>query len=391
MSKPHAEPQERSHPCGVKYVSFQEGSGYGSAARSYLLGLAQSDIPLTWTPMIKKGFFRPRYRPVTGPGVGDPELDRFCNRAVAYDQVLIHLVPEYIPFWKGKEAGKRLIGYCVWETDKIPSHWPLLLNQLDQVLVPCRWNKEVFKRNGILRPIEVIPHLFTLYPSGDGGRSIDPAPGNFVFYTIGDWTVRKSIGDAVRCYLNAFSAADPVTFLIKTSPRDSSYHPFGLRARRTRSALGEIVRSHKNPARIVLIDKPLPRGQLAALHRRGDCYVSLCRSEGWGLGSFDAAAAGKPVIMTGFGGQLDYLSREYSFLVDWRLVPVQDRYGRPSYTSDQNWAEPSMDHAVRLMRWVFENPEAARKKARLQARLIRQAFSSQKTMAKLISVLKGLG
>jgi glycosyltransferase involved in cell wall biosynthesis len=393
MSKAHREPLERSRAPAVKYVSFHEASGYGCAARSYLLGLAQSSYPLTWTPMITKGFFRPRYRPVAGPGVGDAELDRFCNRAVAYAQVLIHLVPEYIPLWKIKEAGKRLVGYCVWETDKLPAHWPRLLNQLDQVLVPCRWNKEVFERSGVLRPIEVIPHLFTPYSSDDGRRSIDPdpAPGHFVFYTIGDWTVRKSIGDTVRCYLNTFTAADPVTFIIKTSSRDSSHRPLGFRGRRTRSSLKEIVRSYKNPARIVLIDKPVNAHRMAALHRRGDCYISLCRAEGWGLGAFDAAASGKPVIITGLGGQLDYLGREYPFLVDWRWISVQDRHGRPAYTSDQNWAEPSMDHASRLMRRVFENPETAREKARLQARLIRHAFSSQKTMAKLISVLKGLG
>src|SRR4030042_4509705 len=99
MIKPHLEPPPRSHALGVKYVSFNETSGYGHAARSYLLGLAQSDIPLTWTPMVMKGFFRPRYRLFREGGVGDPQLDRLCNRAIAYNQVLIHLVPEYIPYW----------------------------------------------------------------------------------------------------------------------------------------------------------------------------------------------------------------------------------------------------------------------------------------------------
>jgi len=389
MSEPRPDPLEKSNPQGIKYVSFREASGYGSAARSYILGLGQSGIPLTWTPMIKKGLFRPRFKPATGPGVGDPQLDCFCNRAIAYDQVIIHLVPEYFSFWKSKEAGKRLIGYCVWETDKLPAHWPPLLNQLDQILVPCRWNKQVFERSGVVRPVEVIPHLFTFPMSDHNGNDFDPAPGHFVFYTIGDWTARKSIGDSVRCYLDSFTAADAVTFVIKTSFRDSSRHPFGLRARRTETALGEIVRSYKNPARIVLIDKPVSPGCIAGLHRRGDCYVSLCRSEGWGLGSFDAAAAGKPVLMTGFGGQLDYLSPEYSFLVDWRLVPVQDRYGGPSYTSDQNWAEPSLGQAARLMRWVYENQELAKEKGRRQASLIRKAFSSEKTMARLIAILKG--
>ena len=41
---------------------------------------------------------------------------------------------------------------------------------------------------------------------------------------------------------------------------------------------------------------------------------------GGGWGAFEAARLGKPVIMTGYGGQLDYLDAELSHLVDYTLV-----------------------------------------------------------------------
>ena len=57
---------------------------------------------------------------------------------------------------------------------------------------------------------------------------------------------------------------------------------------------------------------------------------SCARGEGWGLGGFDAAAHGNPVVTTGFGGQLDYLA-DSPHLVHFELVAVQDPVGFPSY------------------------------------------------------------
>ena len=51
----------------------------------------------------------------------------------------------------------------------------------------------------------------------------------------------------------------------------------------------------------MLVDRTLSRNSMMALHARGDCFVSLCHSEGWGLGSFEAAALGNPVLITNYG------------------------------------------------------------------------------------------
>ena len=108
--------------------------------------------------------------------------------------------------------------------------------------------------------------------------------------------------------------------------------------------------------------------ELAALHTRADCFVSLCRSEGWGLGAFDAGAYGNEVVITGYGGQLDYLDCEVAHLVDHELVPVDDPAGAPSYTPDQTWADPSVAHAAALLREAFETRDRA-PGARLAARI----------------------
>ena len=66
---------------------------------------------------------------------------------------------------------------------------------------------------------------------------------------------------------------------------------------------------------------------------------------------------GKPVIATRYSGNIDFMNDANSLLVDFRLVQL----GRtiPPYDSDACWAEPSLDHAARLMRQVYENPSWA--------------------------------
>jgi glycosyltransferase involved in cell wall biosynthesis len=96
---------------------------------------------------------------------------------------------------------------------------------------------------------------------------------------------------------------------------------------------------------VCLVTQELSDDELGGLHLRGDCFVSLCHGEGWGLGSFDAAAHGKPVVTTGFGGQLDYLHGS-PLLVDYEPVPVHDGTRWGTYTPDQRWAEPDIEHAA---------------------------------------------
>ena len=61
----------------------------------------------------------------------------------------------------------------------------------------------------------------------------------------------------------------------------------------------------------------------AALNGHGiDAPVFLrARAEGWGLGAFEAAQLGKPVIMTGYGGQRDFLDKLRQPLGRPRMAP----------------------------------------------------------------------
>ncbi len=97
-----------------------------------------------------------------------------------------------------------------------------------------------------------------------------------------------------------------------------------------------------------------------------DCYVSLHRSEGFGLTAAEAMLLGKPVIATRYGGNLEFMTDENSYLVDWTPIAVgEDAH---PYPVNGTWADPDLEQAASLMRIVFDDPEQASARAQLGRR-----------------------
>src|SRR6185295_7957802 len=88
-----------------------------------------------------------------------------------------------------------------------------------------------------------------------------------------------------------------------------------------------------------------------------DCYVSLHRSEGFGLTVAEAMALGKPVISTAYSSTLEFANDSNSFLVPARLTEVGDH--APPYPPHSRWADPDVAAAARQMARVYADPGAA--------------------------------
>jgi glycosyltransferase involved in cell wall biosynthesis len=106
-----------------------------------------------------------------------------------------------------------------------------------------------------------------------------------------------------------------------------------------------------------IIDGHLDRDDIRALFASSDSFVSLHRSEGFGLGLAQSMYLGKPVIATAYSGNMDFMNINNSFLVKYTLVELDRDYG--PYKKGSVWAEPDIAHAANMMRTVYENREAA--------------------------------
>jgi len=388
---------------GIKLISCADLTGYGTAADAYLRGLIRARVPLLWQPFVFMGDkYIPYAHDLAQLRIFQPahsrniEEDRLLFAArdthLDYDTLYMHVQPQYWPdYW---EAGARRVGYTVWETDHIPRHWKDLLNTADQILVPCRFNAEVFRNDGVTRPITVIPHIlrkpFVLSDGevADFRSRLGVASDRFVFYAINTWTARKAMRETIEAYLDAFTDQDPVALVVRTDP-------FGARdeARPERvpvaMIIAELIAGRANVPDVHVIGRFMSAREIDLLHRIGDCYLSLAHSEGWGLSAFDAAGAGNPVIITGWGGQLDYLGEDYYGLVDYRLVPVPDFAGSEPYDAGQHWADAEREHAVQLMRELVRDPARARNESAKTSQRIHADFSESAVIPRLIEALNG--
>lgn len=369
---------------GIRYISANDHSGYGTAARRLLHGLRNSAIPFIWTPLAAGGWGL-GYEEFRGKSSGDPILDAHLGRDLPYDTVFLHFVPEYALFWREKEPDKRLILHTAWETDRIPRHWRFLLELADIVVVPSTWNRDVFLDSGLRVPVETLPHI-ALPPSvAHGPLPIAIPDDDFVFLAVDTWTERKGLREMIQCYLDTFTADDRVNLVIKTDRRSgiAAWPLFSSTLRETRS----LMRRHRKPARVSLITRSITNHEMLRLHDRADCYISLSHGEGWGIGAFDAATRGKPVISTGFGGVMDYLSPEKAFLVRSRPVPVRNDLGKPSFTHDQLWAEPDTVHAGELMRHVLDHRQEASSRGLLLQADILQRFNEKSIVGRFLDII----
>jgi glycosyltransferase involved in cell wall biosynthesis len=390
----------------IRYIGLADSTGYANAGHALVRALVGVGVDVTFEPLLPGSAIGLGYAPAPPGNFGPADLWPLRDDARACDTVIVHFVPEYYPFFIARErarGARRIIGHAVWETDRLPKHWPDLINPLDGLIVATEWNREVFVASGVRAPIVVAPHLpsFAGRPADTADRAAlrDRLPdldGRYVFYAISTWLERKGLRPLIEAYAAAFAAQDRVALVVKTTAHDlerteaaGRWRGAPLNARPQFEAILRDVeaRTGAPPPPIHLLTDELSEGEIGALHEIGDCFVSLSRAEGWGLGAFEAAQRGKPVITTGWGGPLAFLSQETAYLVDWKLEPVRPGVPNPSYTPDQNWAEPNVAAAARAMREVAAAPDRAKARGDAAAKHVRDVFSAGKVVPALLADL----
>ena len=76
-------------------------------------------------------------------------------------------------------------------------------------------------------------------------------------------------------------------------------------------------------ANVHLVTDVLSRQAVDSLMACSDAFVSLHRSEGFGLPIAEAMALGKPVIATGWSGNMDFMSEDTAACVGYEIVELE--------------------------------------------------------------------
>lgn len=339
---------------GIYYIGQYGTSGYASAARGYLYHYFSLGIPITWEPLYFDNSVmedNDSYNII---------VKSFINKPIdAYDMVIMHSTPDLWPKFRTEKSniinGKIVIGYCTWETSKLPIDWVHCINgTVQEVWVPSTYNEKCFKESGVTQTIRVVPHVFlsNLLPPKNRCNLVNAKDGSYInqedyftFYTIGELNVRKGIDDIIQAFCETFTRNDKVKLILKVHYKDYSKD----NKIKCREMIAEKLELYENPPLIICLTENMTNKNILSLHSIGDCYVSLSKSEGFGLPIFEAYNYNKKIIATGCGGHLDFLGEKYPGLVKYEMGSVKGMESL-NYGGDQMWAYPDIDHAKELMK-----------------------------------------
>ncbi len=260
-----------------------------------------------------------------------------------------------------REIGPRFfkdrytVGYWFWELDHFPATMHAAFDHVDEVWTASRFVEHAIGAIG-RRPVYRIP-LPVPVPvcSPHVTRNSLRLPDRFMFLYMFDFFSvfeRKNPLGLIDAFERAFRPNEGPILVLKTINGTSRLNDL----ERIRAA------ARRRPDIFVIDGYYSERGKNSILNL-SDCYVSLHRSEGLGLTIAEAMALEKPVIATGYSGNLEFMTPENSYLVDYVVgeVPAECH----PYPPGTSWAEPDLDQAAALMRRVVDAPlEAARKAAR---------------------------
>lgn len=263
-------------------------------------------------------------------------------------------------------AGHHNIGFWVWELEHFPSDWKGSFDLVDEVWVPTTYIRDAVGA-ATTKPVLRMPKAIEFAaPEGmDRGHFGLPAD-EFIFlfsYDFNGFVARKHPEAVIAAFRRAFADGTRGARLLVKS----------VNGERFPDKLAALVRSVADDPRIEVRDGFLARDEMFGLQNAADCYVSLHRAEGFGLGMAECMYLGKPVIATGYSGNLDFMDRDNSLLVDYKLVPLRD--GEYPYWQGQQWAEADVDEAAHLMRQVFDDRDLARRIGTAAAASIRRTNS----------------
>lgn len=244
----------------------------------------------------------------------------------------------------GHETAHR-VGFWHWEQTDLPIEMHQAYSYFDEIWVPSSFvNDSISKTSPI--PVFKIPHAINVPPIGDGNYEIFGLPRDkflvLVVYDFDSYQYRKNPIDAIRAYIAAAGNRTDCGLVIKTT--NGHKHPDDQRI------LNSILKGLDS---VYIFDSFFDEPTLEQLKRCCDCLISLHRSEGFGLNLAEMMALGKPVIATGWSGNMEFMSPMNSMLVNYRLTPLAEDLG--PYRKGFDWATPDIDHASSLLRQLINN------------------------------------
>ena len=214
-----------------------------------------------------------------------------------------------------------------------------------------RFVAKVLIDSGVHLPVRVVGHIPNLERfrilAHRHSDAADDQNDVFTFLHVSSCFLRKGVDVLLAAYAHAFRRDDRVRLVIKGFPNPHN---------NTAAQIAQLQEEDADIAEIELIDRDLDEAALLELYARADAMVLPSRGEGFNLPAAEAIAAGRPVIVTGFGGHLDFCGPKNARLVAWRFARSNSHLASPHSV----WAEPDVDDLTAALLEAFHSGAPSR-------------------------------
>jgi len=257
------------------------------------------------------------------------------------------VISQHYPVLVPEQRGDATFAVFAWEESLIPQATIETLEAgFDGVFAMAESVEKALIDSGLsiaVRTISQPPDLDDFYRLGQELRAAPRKDdGVFTFLHVSSCFPRKGVDVLLAAYAQAFRRTDRVRLVIKGFPNPHNDVPEQIEKLRARDP---------DIADISMVNEDLGIDGMLDLYRAADAIVLPTRGEGFNLPAAEAMAAGIPLIVTGYGGHMDFCTPAEARFVDFRF----QQSGSHVAVSGSVWVEPDQADLVAALREAFED------------------------------------
>ena len=314
-------------------------------------------------------------------------------------------------------VGKYNIGFTAGiESTVCAGDWIEGLNRMDLNIVSSEHSKKVFleskfeKRNKetnnlesnveLNKPVEVLfegvnTDIYKIIESHKiQSINLDSIKEKFAYLFVGHWMQgdlgedRKNVGLLIKAFYETFkNKTNKPALILKTSQTGSSYvdrEEILKKIKKIRKTLNS-----NNLPNVYLLHGEFTDEEMNELynHSKVKAMISLTKGEGFGRPLLEFTLTKKPLITTGWSGQMDFLDPKFTCLINGQLTNVHPSAANQWLLAESQWFSPDPSQIGFYLKDVFENYKKYTEKAKRQAFKSKVEFNWDKMADKLNELL----
>jgi len=241
------------------------------------------------------------------------------------------------------------IGIQPWETENYvppPDH---IVSLYDEIWTVSEFCRRVISKS-IPQPVKVVN--FPIIPQVSTERNNDKPFTVLYMFSVDSVVDRKNPALAIEAFRRAFGDGQRLILKSNTKNRQHIRQFIDDMIGRTPNHSTSSHSSRFAP-NIIHIPDNYSDYERWKLLNECDVYLSPHASEGLGFTILEAMSLGKPVVATGYSGNMDFMDNTNSVPVSYEMVPIPDN--TPPYSGTGYWAKPNIDEMASALTRLYND------------------------------------